>query len=66
MNQTSTGKTDLPLIRLSLVSPFIEELERRNINYQNDSGETLNIGTLPENRSQMDSIAKTLRNKSIG
>jgi AraC-like DNA-binding protein len=35
MNQTSTGKTDLPLIRLSLVSPFIEELERRDINCQN-------------------------------
>jgi hypothetical protein len=31
MNQTSTGKTDLPLIRLSLVSPFIDELERRDI-----------------------------------
>jgi AraC-like DNA-binding protein len=34
MNQISAGKTDLPLIRLSLVSPFIEELERRNIIYQ--------------------------------
>ncbi len=31
MIQTSTGKTDLPLIRLSLVSPFLDELERRNI-----------------------------------
>jgi AraC-like DNA-binding protein len=35
MNQIGASKTDLPLIRLNLVSPFIEELERRSINCQN-------------------------------
>jgi AraC-like DNA-binding protein len=34
MSQLNTRKTDLPLVRLSLVSPFIEELERRDINCQ--------------------------------
>jgi AraC-like DNA-binding protein len=39
MNHLSTGKSDLPLIRLGLVSPLIEELERRNINCQNTLAE---------------------------
>jgi len=34
MIRKSVRKTDLPLIKLGLVSPFIEELERRNINCQ--------------------------------
>ena len=34
MKQISSGKTDLPLIRLGLVFPLIDELERRNIHYQ--------------------------------
>ena len=32
MSQKSTRKTDLPLVRLGLVSPFVDELDRRNIN----------------------------------
>jgi AraC-like DNA-binding protein len=35
MNQIGTRKSDLPLIRLGLVSPLIEELEGRNINCKN-------------------------------
>ena len=34
MNQISISKMQLPLIRLSLVTPFIEELERRSIDSQ--------------------------------